>query len=69
MIYTDLNQILSLNISDSLKSEFKNKYNKRVYFKNGDNCQIGILTGYAFPSYYIIDNSKYIPITHSLTLV
>ena len=69
MIYTDLNQILSLNISDSLKSEFKNKYNKRVYVKNGDSCQRGMLTGYAFPSYYIIDNSKYIPITHSLTLV
>lgn len=69
MIYNNIEEILSLNIPENVKLEFKEKYNKRVYFKNGTNCQIGILTGYASPSYYVIDNSKYIPITHSLTLV
>ena len=69
MIYNNIEEILSLNIPENVKLEFKEKYNKRVYFKNGVNCQIGILTGYASPSYYVIDNSKYIPITHSLTLV
>ena len=75
--YYNLDDILKLNISDTLKKEFKEKFKKRVFYDNNDLCKIGVLIGIErneklSENYYIIElnNHKYfIPTWKSLTLL
>ena len=68
MIYTDLNEILKLDIPENVLSNFKHCYNSLVYYEQDGNCKIGKLVGLKEDStlYYII-NDEYIPVWKSLT--
>lgn len=75
--YYNLDDILRLNLSDSLKSEFKEKFKKLVFFDNKDSCVMGTLIGIEenlklLEFYYIIDcNGKtmFVPVWKRLTKV
>jgi hypothetical protein len=67
--YFNLDDILKLDIPQSLKIEFGNDFNKLVYF---DYCgKIGILRGYRDDNSYIINYNidYYIPTTKVLHYV
>lgn len=73
--YTNLDEILKLNISDRIRDELKTKFNKKVFFDCNGSCKIGKLVGIEVnekfsEQYYIIDteNKKiYVPCNNSLT--
>lgn len=75
--YTDLDDILKLNISDRIRDEFKTKFKKRVFFEYKESCTVGKLVGIEIneklsAQYYIIETSDkriYIPCNNSLTLL
>lgn len=75
--YTNLDDILRLNISDKIREEFKTKFNKKVFFDTDGNCKIGKLVGLESNEklseyYYIIDTRDkkiYVPCNNSLTLL
>ena len=75
--YTNLDDILKLNLSDKLREEFKTKFKKRVYFEYKESCTIGKLVGIEIneklsAQYYIIDTEDkriYISCNNSLTLL
>lgn len=75
--YTDLDEILRLNIPDPLREEFQTKFNKRVFFDRDGSCRMGTLVGLEINEqlsspYYIIDTGKkriYVPYGHSLTII
>ena len=73
MRYDQLNEILKLDISDELKTEFKKKFNKRIYFEWAGVCKIGTLIGYYEPNNYIIKVSDtlnyYLPIESSISIL
>lgn len=75
--YTNLDDILKLNISDRVRDEFRTKFNKRVFFDRDGKCKVGKLIGIEIneklsAQYYIIDTEDkkiYIPCNNSLTLL
>lgn len=75
--YTNLDDILRLNLSDRIRDEFKSKFNKRVFFDCNGSCKIGTLVGIEIneklsAQYYIIDTEDkkiYVPCNNSLTLL
>lgn len=75
--YTNLDEILKLNISDRVRDEFRTKFNKRVFFDCNGSCKIGILAGIEINEklselYYIInteDKKIYVPCENSLTIL
>lgn len=75
--YTNLDDILKLNISDRIKNEFKDKFGKRVFFEYKESCTIGKLVGIEIneklsAQYYIIDTEDkriYILCDNSITLL
>lgn len=75
--YTNLDEILRLNISDELRDNFDKKFNKKVFFDYNGNCKVGKLIGLEVNEqlsarYYIIDTGEkkiYIPCEYSLTLL
>lgn len=75
--YTNLDDILKLNISDRVRDEFKDKFNRRVFFDRNGSCKVGKLVGIEIneklsAQYYIIDTEDkkiYVPCSSSLTLL
>lgn len=75
--YTNLDDILKLNISDRVRGEFKDKFNRRVFFDCNGSCKVGKLVGIEIneklsEQYYIIDTEDkkiYVPCNNSLTLL
>ena len=75
--YKNLDEILKLNISESLQEEFKRKFNKKIYFERNGNCKIGKLIGLEIneqlsEQFYIIeveDKTIYISCNNSITLL
>ena len=75
--YTNLDDILKLNISDRVRDEFKDKFNRRVFFDRNGSCKVGKLVGIEIneklsAQYYIIDTEDkkiYVPCNNSLTLL
>lgn len=75
--YTNLDEILRLDISDELRENFSQKFNKKVFFDYNGNCKIGTLAGIEVNGklsarYYIIDTEDkkiYVPCENSLTLL
>lgn len=73
--YTNLDEILKLNIPEHLKEEFRDKFNKMVYFDVYGNCKIGKLIGIEVNEklselYFMIEykgKKVFIPIQQSLT--
>ena len=75
--HTNLDEILTLDISKSLKKTFKTMFNKKVYFEHEGKCKIGKLVGLEVNeqlcNYYFIisieDKFLYITTNKSLTLL
>lgn len=75
--YTNLDEILKLNISDRIRDEFKTKFNRKVFFDCNGSCKVGKLVGIEtneklYAQYYIIDTEDkkiYVPCNNSLTLL
>lgn len=73
--YYNLDDILKLNIPNTLKEEFQEKFKKRVFYDNDGSCKVGVLIGIErnkklLENYYIIeiDEHKYfVPTWKSLT--
>lgn len=75
--YTSLDEIMRLNIPESLKEGFKEKYKKRVYYNRKENCYIGTLVGLEVNEqlcdlfYMIFSGNKirYVSCNQSITLL
>lgn len=75
--YYSLDDILKLNLSDTLKKEFQAMFNKRIFYDNNGSCRVGILIGIEkneklSETYYIVDvngNKNFVPTWKSLTRV
>lgn len=75
--YTNLDDILKLNISDDIKQNFKDKYKKKVYYGRKGSCYVGTLVGIEVNEklsniYYMIfsgDKIRYLPCSSSITLL
>ena len=73
--YYNLDDILKLDLDETIKDHFKKKFGKRVYFDSNGSCKVGKLCGleknYQFSMmYYIIevkDRRVFIPINQSIT--
>ena len=73
--YFSLDEILSLDIPDKLKDEYKQKFGKLVYYDGNGYCRLGFLTGLEKNEqlsgiYFIIENdgkTDYIPVWKSIT--
>jgi hypothetical protein len=60
--YYDLNEILQLDIPDSVKDKLKEAINKLVFYDNNGSCRVGKLIGIANNDtsyYYIIEINNY----------
>lgn len=75
--YYNLDDILRLNLPETLKEEFQTKFKKRVFYDNDGSCRMGILIGVEkneklSETYYIVDvdgNKNFVPTWKSLTKV
>lgn len=73
--YYNIDEILNLDISDTLLSEIKDNLNKRVFWGQNGVCKIGKLCGLSVEDneiYYILkvnNDEVFIPIWKSLTRV
>lgn len=75
--YTNLDEILRLDISEEIRDNFRKKFDKKVFFDYNGNCKVGKLVGIEINGqlsarYYIIDTEEkkiYVPCNSSLTLL
>lgn len=71
--YFDLDEILKLNLSESFKSEFKDKFNKTVSYQKGSGTLVGLeINEKLYEMYYILDSNgshKYISCENSIKLL
>lgn len=75
--YYELDDILRLNIPNTIKEEFRKKFKKRVFYDCNESCKIGILVGLEeneklFDTFFIIDedgHKNFIPTWRSLTIL
>lgn len=73
--YYELDDILKLDIPENIKDNFKNLFNKNVFWDNNGSCKVGKLIGIEKNSilseiYYMteVDNVKnFVPIWKSIT--
>lgn len=75
--YYNLDEILKLNLDNSVRENIEEKFGRRVFFDSNGSCKIGKLCGLEVNHklsmlYYIIeaDNKKlYVPTYQSITIV
>lgn len=75
--YYNLDDILKLNIPDTLKQEYKEKFKKRVFYDRNGSCNVGTLVGlaknYELSDYFYIievkENKSFVPIWKSITIL
>lgn len=75
--YHNLDDILKLDLDNSVRENIKEKFGRRVFFDSNGSCKMGKLCGlevnHKLPMlYYIIGRDEkelYIPIYQSITLV
>lgn len=75
MKYYDKENILNLNVPESVKENIKDKFNKSIYYEYQDRCKIGILIGILIVEdcikYIITDDGfeNYVSINQSITKI
>lgn len=73
--YYNKEEILELNIPETIKNEIVTKFNKRVYYDCNDTCKIGVLIGLLIRDneiFFIVkDNNyeNYVEVWKSLSLL
>lgn len=75
--YTNLDDILKLNLEDNVRENIKEKFGKKVFFDSDGSCKMGKLCGLEVNHklsmlYYIIeenDKKLYVPIYKSITAI
>ena len=75
--YFNLDDILRLNLPDSIRKEVEEKFKKRVFYDNNGSCRLGVLIGIEMnhklsETYYIMDvdgTKNYVPTWKSITRV